>query len=157
MGDRCYSQVFCRKSDEAKFEEIGYVADADVRFPIVDVAEEIPGTVGMVDDQANYGNASGLEDLAKNGIPFLAMNGSGGDYGDGLTVSDGKEFADVAALQDSIYPAATIDPNGFVEPSELERANTYWRIYRSAIKALSESPPTAEPAPAQEANHVDRS
>ena len=133
MGERCYSTLVCAERDKDVFEKMGYRLEESKALSAG--AEEIPGAVVMVDEQANYGHYDEL--TALTGIPFLVCGSSClGAYGDHLIVSDGKEWHHSEALHESNYPAVRVEYGGMIRGSELDDARKYWTVYSMAVAAI---------------------
>lgn len=133
MGERCYSTLVCAERDKGVFEKMGYRLQESKALSAD--GDEIPGTVVMVDDQANYGHYDELTEL--KGIPFLVCGGScPGAYGDHLIVSNGKEWHHSEALHESNYPAVRVEPGGVIQGSEVGDARKYWTVYCAAVAAI---------------------
>ena len=67
MGDRCYMELTCRKTDKTRFEEIGFTAQVE--------SYEFPNCLEMVDYEANYAHA---EDMPKDLVYFGSHEGGDG-------------------------------------------------------------------------------
>jgi hypothetical protein len=134
MGERCYSTLVCAGRDKDIFEKMGYRLEESKALSAD--GKDIPGAVVMVDDQANYEHYDKLTGLT--GIPFL-VSGSAcpGAYGDHLIVSDGKEWHHSEALHESNFPAVRVEFGGLIRDSEVDDARNYWRVYATAVAALS--------------------
>ena len=61
MGDRAYTQVLCRAKDVALFEELGF-GEEEYWMGLPE------GVLFLVDQEANYGHASSLRELAARGL-----------------------------------------------------------------------------------------
>jgi hypothetical protein len=83
MGDLCYMSVTCRRSDQARFEKLGFGIEYgdDDNSPVIT----------LIDEEANYAH----NDKMPADIPFTAFNGAGCDYGEAKLVCDGKETVEV--------------------------------------------------------------
>jgi hypothetical protein len=75
MGDRCYTEVYCRKDDQERFEDLGFGAD-DWEM---EEYEDKP-YIQLYDSQCNYGGYNPLHELADEGIPFHGSHSEGGEY-----------------------------------------------------------------------------
>ena len=67
MGDRCYMELTCRKTDKTRFEEIGFTTQGE--------SYEFPNCLEMVDYAANYAHA---EDMPKDLVYFGSHEGGDG-------------------------------------------------------------------------------
>jgi len=133
MGDRCYSTLVCAERDKDIFEKMGCRLEESKALSAD--GKEIPGSVVMVDEHANYGHDDEL--TALTGIPFLAYGGScPGAYGDHLIVSDGKDWHYSEALHESNYPAVGVEVGGVIRDSEVNDARKYWTVYLTAVTAI---------------------
>ncbi|MCX6896788.1 MAG: hypothetical protein NTZ16_15115 [Verrucomicrobia bacterium] len=131
MGDRCYMSVTCRREDQARFEELGFVLEVEP------TSESL--VIEMVDEEANYAHA----DQMPTDIPYTAAHGGGSNYGAGNIACDGKEFAEVAATNDGFvvdWDYRKMKPR----PQSLTRIRHYLSVDKKAraiIKTLRQQEP----------------
>lgn len=126
MSDRTYSYVRCRPSDAHHFENLGY-----------ELQTGGGGVVELFNADANYGNSTELDAVARTGVVFYAWHGAGGNYGPCVQASDGQQFADVEGDGD-LHPVVRVLRNGRIERQRLMEAREYWRVHERARKALGE-------------------
>lgn len=133
MADRCRSTVLCSAADHHVFEKLGY--RLDVAQALNSDGDEIPGAIGMVDDQAAEGHYAEL--TALKDVPFVVSNTARpGVFGDHLIASDGCEWAYAEALSESNYPAVRVNRDGSIFKDEVATARSYWRVYQNAIEFI---------------------
>ena len=129
MGDRAYAQVLCSAKDVALFEELGFVEE--------EYWMGLPERVlFLVDQEANYGHASSLRELAERGYVFIAQHDAGGEYDAARLVSDGKTFSEVDAMVHEPRPCVAVNANGFVDKKQLQAVRKYWRAIARAKQKL---------------------
>ncbi len=137
MGDRCYVRVTFRESDEPKINKIlGY---GESPFDERDI--DRPGVLFGVAFEANYGWSAELTELAKTGIPFIAFNDAGGEYGPGLTASIDGEVAEVDASPEGDIVVRFSRETGEVGPGSLTYAKGYFAIEKRVEAALDAAAP----------------
>jgi hypothetical protein len=110
MGDRCYMSVTCRRSDQARFEELGFVLEF----------EQSPEglVIEMVDQEANYAHSAGT------------------NYGGGKIACDGRKYAAVAASQDGFvveWDYKKMKP----KPSSVLTIRQYLAVHQRAEQILT--------------------
>ena len=129
MGDRAYAQVICGAKDLSVFEELGFGEE--------EYWKGLPeGVSFLVDQEANYGNASSLRELAERGYVFIAQHDAGGEYDAARLVSDGKAFSEVDAMVHEPRPCVAVNANGFVDKKQLQAVRKYWRAVLRAKQKL---------------------
>jgi hypothetical protein len=125
VSDCCWISVTCRKEHRTVFEGMGFHVEE----------ERDDGTVYMIDEQANYANDSDLRALAGRGIPFLAENGPGGEYGDGRYACDGQRVVQVDCIQGA-GPAVEVGEDGEPDADQLHAVHDYHAVLAAAKKAV---------------------
>ena len=129
MGDRAYAEVICGAKDLAVFEELGFGEE--------EYWKGLPeGVSFLVDQEANYGNASSLRELDEKGYVFIAQHDAGGDYDAARLVSDGRTFSEVDAMVHEPRPCVAVNANGFVDKKQLQAVRKYWRTVSRAKQKL---------------------
>ena len=129
MGDRAYAQIICSADHVAVFEELGFVEE--------EYWTELPkGVSFLVDQEANYGHASALRDLAEKGYVFIAQHDAGGEYDAARLVSDGKTFHEVDAMVHEPRPCVPVNPDGTLDRKQLRAARRYWQAVARAKQKL---------------------
>lgn len=129
MGDRAYAHVLCHTAALAVFEELGFGEE--------EYGRALPeGTSFLVDSEANYGNASGLRDLAAKGHVFIAQHDAGGDYDACRIASDGKAYSEVDAMVHEQRPCVPINSDGSIDKKQLRAVRQYWRTVARAKQQL---------------------
>lgn len=88
MGDRCFMSVTCRRSDQKRFEDLGFLVawGEDQTAPVIE----------MIDEEANYAHY----DQMPTDIPYFGYWGAGDDYGPGYLACDGERYEEVPATTD---------------------------------------------------------
>jgi hypothetical protein len=113
----------------AVFEELGFVEEEYWR--------ELPKAVCfLVDQEANYGHASALRDLAEKGHVFIAQHDAGGEYDAARLVSDGKTFHEVDAMVHEARPCVPVNPDGTLDKKQLRAVRRYWQAVARAKQKL---------------------
>lgn len=79
MADRCSCTVWVRRQDVHAF-----IDHESTEFEETNVLAN--GLVQLEDNDVNFA----MDGQEPKGIPFILNHGSGGDYGPGVTVSDGE-------------------------------------------------------------------
>jgi hypothetical protein len=102
-------------------------------FPII--TDQTQRMRALEYDGANYGYMYELKELSKKGLVFVAQNGSGGTYGPGLTVSDGKQCLFVDISEDEVY-LVKVDDDGKVMPDDLKNLRKFIKVLKSVKKLL---------------------
>ena len=111
------------RCDQERCEKTGYEAnDSDVN---------VPGTVYMTEEHADYGC---LQALCDEGVPFLAYNRSN----DQAVACDGKEMAEANALCENVWPVVVMLDEGSFVQEHIDAAKNYWRVLALASDALAE-------------------
>ena len=129
MGDRAYAQVLCSAKDVALFEELGF-GEEEYWMGLPE------GVLFLVDQEANYGHASSLRELAERGYVFIAQHDAGGEYDAARLVSDGQTFSEVDAMVHEPRPCVAVNANGFVDKKQLKAVRKYWRAIARAKQRL---------------------
>ena len=122
MSDRCYVEATCRKEDAGRFEEIGFKANDKGR---------IPGTVVLVDYEADYGHC---DDLPRD-IPYLGWHGPGANYGPQAFACDGKHYVEAETMNDGSL-AVCVSDRGKLDKRMLKWAQEYQACLKRAKEAL---------------------
>jgi hypothetical protein len=126
MGDQCWVGVTCRSADRASFEEVGFVVERG----------NDDGSVFLTNDSANYAADSGLRELGRRGIVFLASHGPGTEYRDGAYASDGQRFVHVDCLAGGL-PAVEVDATGYPDADQLRAVRQYLAVAYTARKIVA--------------------
>lgn len=114
MGDRAYAQLICSANDVAVFEELGFGEEQYWRG--------LPeGVSFLVDQEANNGHSSSLQELAARGYVFIAQHDAGAEYDAARLVSDGKAFFEVHAMVHEARPCVAVTPAGLSTRSNFRR------------------------------------
>jgi hypothetical protein len=141
MGDRCWLQVSCRKSDLKKITEqfggVSYGLPEDPEdHPFSEIIDDEKTWMTGQIDEINYGGLTDLEELAEAGIPFTGSSGTGGGYGPAVMACDGKTFFHMGASWDG-YPFVEIGPNGELIPKGvMQRIREYYLILDRAKRII---------------------
>lgn len=129
MGDRAYMEVVCRREDAGFFEDLGFCEQ--------DWRNDLPPDVAfLVDEEANYGHATEIRQLATQGVPFCAWHDEGGDYHAAVAASDGKRYCSVETLRGDGRPVVPVEPDGTVSCEPLRDAGEYYTIESAARRVL---------------------
>lgn len=137
MGDRCYVRVTFRESDEAKINEV--IGAGESPFNERDI--DRPGVLFGIAFEANYGWSSELSELAKAGVPFIAFNDAGGEYGPGLTAAIDGDIAEVDASPEGEIVVRFNRETGEPGPGSLTYAKAYLAIEQRVEEALDAAAP----------------
>jgi len=128
MSDRCYVDLTCRTEDASRFEGLG--------FKVSDKGS-IPGTVVMVDYEADYGHSDELP----RAIPYCGWHGAGANYGPQAFACDGKEYAEAETMHDGSL-AICISRKGRLDKRMLKWAREYQALLKQVKEALKKKGPT---------------
>lgn len=128
MGDRCYTELTCRKCD--------YEATLHDWLP---ESEEIePGVVQAWCSEANGGLLEEREAWVEAGIPFYGEHAPClGAYEGAIFASDGKVHSDTFGVAGQ--PVARMNRNLDYEAVDHEEARRYWRVLARAAKLIHTS------------------
>ena len=129
MGDRCRMEVTCREKDRKVFEDLGFSDE------YVDDPDNGDGTVTLMDFEANYAHCNDLVRLQDEGIPFVAFNDAGGDYGPGRTACDGKRLVEGPANENNDL-VAIVGEEGRPSQDDLENVKKYLEVEKAAYRAM---------------------
>lgn len=132
MGDRCYMSVTCRREDKARFEELGFVLEAESS------SESL--VIELADQESNYAHA----DQMPANIPYYGIFGAGSCYGAGNIACDGKEYAEVETGHDGGFVVDWDYRKQKPQSKSLKRIRHYISVdkkARSIIKALRQKEP----------------
>lgn len=125
MGERCYTEVICRKSD--------YDATLHENLPEYQVLE--PGVVEAWNSDANGGLLDEREAWAKAGIPFYGEHAPCvGAYDGAVFASDGVVHVDTLGVDEQ--PVARMGRNLEYEPADDEEARRYWNVRERAEQLI---------------------
>ena len=122
MSDRCYAEVTCRKEDAGRFEELGFKVNDQGR---------IPGTVVLLDYEADYGHC---DDLPKD-IPYCGWHGPGDNYGPQAFACDRKQYVEAETMNDGSL-AVCVSDKGRLDRRMLRWARKYQECLKRAREAL---------------------
>ncbi len=130
MGDRCSVEVLCNKNDAKRFEGIGFVQ--------VHWAKHSDSIAHMFAEETDYGAATDLQVLAKQGTVFIGASGPGDEYSAAVFASDGKRLMSVKSLTGIMesQPAADIDSNGNADPEMMTAIKRYYTTLKAAKAKL---------------------
>lgn len=131
MGDRCYLQITCRKSDQERFSDLLDAHESTDADP----------TVRMSVDEANYGymTMDGDSGELPNDVPYIGFHGAGGNYGQGKFACDGTTFRYVECTDYGYAIAFDGDGNPDVEALAAVREYlAFEKRVRAMLKAPSE-------------------
>jgi len=132
MGDRCWVDLKCRKSDLTKISQHIWGEDD----PFEDIYDETEQWIQGLILEVNYGAWTELSELASEGVPFIVQTGPGGDYGPGSQVSDGVTCAEVEASHNG-YPVLEMGAEGVPKfDKEAGRIRNYYEILERAEKII---------------------
>ena len=127
MGDRTWVCITVALKDEATLLEV-------MRFKPEEKEhlnpEERDGLLTVTFDEINWGGYDELRQLAKRKISFMAHNGSGSSYGEGLSVGYRGKLVEVECLE--AEPACIIGPN--LKPNAVALKNI--KRYYSLVKKV---------------------
>jgi hypothetical protein len=111
MGDRCYLQIEVHKDDRDKLVEfIGEDPDME------DDHAQHDHLVVLTYEEANYGCGSQLAEASDAGLRFIARNGAGCEYPEGIVASHRGETEECASIDGR--PAVTLDDQMIPEVGE---------------------------------------
>ena len=120
MGDTCEMNLTCRKEDEGRFLELGFVNEGSAR-----------GIFFMSDGEANFAHDSRMP---KN-IPYFGNSGEGEQYGPSRFACDGKEWAEITVTFDN-DPCVRVNERGKPLCCDLRLVERYLKVLARARKAL---------------------
>jgi len=125
MGDRCYTEVICRKSDyEAALHD--WLSESD---------EIELGVVQAWCSEANGGLLEEREAWTEAGIPFYGEHAAClGAYEGAVFASDGKVHADTLGVAGQ--PVARMNKNLEYETVDDEEARRYWNVLTRAEQLI---------------------
>ena len=125
MGDRCYMEVYCRRCDVARFEDLGFVDEGD----------EGEG-VRMVDEEANFAHSGHMP----TDIPWHGHSSDGADYGAASYACDGQQLHEVPEGHGNTGLVFTWDEktNGPLE-ADVQRVRAYIAVLAKASALLLEA------------------
>ena len=133
MGDRTFCRIEVAPDNEAqKAVLVDYGFDNDFGDHEGEFA----------DSEANYGGLETIDELKALALPFVGSHDEGGDYSATVFAFDGKDFAQVASVDQ--LPSVTVSESGAL--GGLDDATEYWRIFKAA-KAVIDAAVTAGIAP----------
>lgn len=127
MGDRCYVSLICREQDVPRFEALGFERDT---------WNDCASGVRMEGDEMNGAATDDLEELAQDGIPFTGSHGKGDEYGESVFASANGESIWMTEIGCGL-PAVNVNPDGTIDPFELENARTYHRLNVEATHLMA--------------------
>lgn len=129
MGDRAYMEVVCRREDAGRFEDLGFCEQEwGTDFP--------EGVVFLVDEEANYGHDSAMQELSASGIAFCARHDEGGDYHAAVIASDGSRCCSVESPFGDGRPHVAVNPDGNVDAVAMKAAAEYYAVESAARRVL---------------------
>lgn len=134
MGDRCYVQITCRKSDAHLFYDLGFVSawgDCDV-----------PNCVDLEDTERHPPT-----DDDEWPAPFVGWHGEGGEYGGFAFAFDGHRFLDLPITHDGDLFVRFDEAKGEPVADDIEECRVF-SAFRTQVKALLEVPVPEPPQPA---------
>lgn len=129
MGDRCYLEITFRKEDKKKVIE--YLGEFE------DEVDHDNNTVTGIMYEANYGLYEDRGTLARAGIAFYGMHGSGGDYPEAVFASYSGEYVDTHSIDG--YPVARVHEEG-INREEVAEAESYHKIMKKVQTYFSMKP-----------------
>jgi hypothetical protein len=137
MGDRCDFRMRCRPQDvDAIAEQLGAMADE---------AEGEPGECWIYDDQANYGHADAIEQLATvRGATFYGYHGAGCEYGPMVFAAHGGKLAHIESDWSGDSPVVHVGQDGEPAAWMLAEAREYFAILARAVEVLDAADRLAE-------------
>lgn len=143
MGDRCWLQFSCRKSDLKKVtEQFGGVSihpgDPE-EHPFSEIIDDEKTWLTGEIDEINYGGIDDLEKLAEAEIPFTGSSGAGGGYGPAVFACAGKKLFLMGASWDG-YPYVEIGPNGEHIPKGVDQLIREYYLVLDEAKKIVEAP-----------------
>ncbi|GMU20585.1 MAG: hypothetical protein AMXMBFR13_06820 [Phycisphaerae bacterium] len=125
MGDRCYTEIVCRKSD--------YDATLHEYLPESEPLE--PGVVQAWNCEANGGLLEERQAWAEAGIPFYGEHAPCvGAYEGAIFASDGKVHVDTLGVAGQ--PVARMNRNLEYEMVDDEEARRYWNVFARAEQLI---------------------
>ena len=124
MGDRCYMQLTCRRTDQSVFEEIGFGRESDFDDP------NFPDCVEMIDLEANYAHAS---DLPTN-VVYMGTHDAGYEYGPEAFACDGETYLEQASDSEGGF-VVWFDESGDPDPQSLAQVKTFI-THRNKVAAM---------------------
>lgn len=144
MGDRCWLQFSCRKSDLKKVtEQFGGVSihpgDPE-EHPFSEIIDDEKTWLTGEIDEINYGGIDDLEKLAEAEIPFTGSSGAGGGYGPAVFACAGKKLFLMGASWDG-YPYVEIGPDGEHIPKGVDQLIREYYLVLDEAKKIVEAPP----------------
>lgn len=142
MSDRCYTKTTFRKSDANKMAKaLGESRDA--KWWDSDESDD-PKLIVATCSEANYGLCSELDKAAELGVPFLHEWGTGGGYGPGVSVCDGKRKMDQdVTFSGELYVG--VSGEGLPVQKQVEATRKFIRLKRRTEKILGIEEPGESP------------
>lgn len=150
MGDRCYLRMRIHPDDYVKAKQVLEDATA-TKWPATfeDVKLDTPttgdfwaneltierGVLIIEEYEANYAWHSYCEELAHQGVRFVAWNGAGGDYGPGYQWSDDEVLLEFPT-NDEASPIAVLTPEGLIPAGNKEPIRLALRSLKKAEDVL---------------------
>lgn len=136
MGDRCYMQIFCRREDRHKFDDLftGHDGSPDGQ----------PGVIMLSEMEANYAYGVGAlrsDDSGElpNDVPYYGGHGEGCEFGAGEFACDGQEFRYVTSGRNCYE--IRFDKEGNPNQDDIEEVRQFV-LFKKKVEAM-----LAEPAP----------
>lgn len=123
MGDRSWVCITVAvKDQEALFKAFNFdLADKDHLSH-----EEENGLLTVTFDEMSWGGYDNMKELAKEKVNFMAQNGAGGSYGEGLTVCHRGKLVEVPCLD--AEPACFINRNGSPRSGSIGIIRRYYSL-----------------------------
>ena len=119
MGDRTFCRIEVAPDNEA---QKAVLVDCGFDNDFGDHEGE------FADSEANYGGLETIDELKALALPFVGSHDEGGDYSATVFAFDGKDFSQVASVDQ--LPSVTVSESGAL--GGLDDATEYWRIYKAA-------------------------
>lgn len=137
MGDRTWVTIKFKKTDLEKFNEALIGKTWGDNMPWWDDFYDEGSTVFTQVHEANYGWYDVFQDLASEGLTFLANNGAGDEYGHGTQVCFKGNLIDLNANNEN-YPVIEVSPDGITDSEKLETIKEYWKLEKLINKYFEE-------------------
>jgi hypothetical protein len=129
MGDRAYMEVVCRREDAGRFEDLGFCEQ--------EWRADLPNSVAfLVDEEANYGHNSAIQELSAKGVVFCARHDEGGDYHAVVIASDGPHLCQAESPFGDGRPCIAVLPDGSLDGEAMQAAKEYYAAEAAARRAL---------------------
>lgn len=129
MGDRTWAHIYYMEKDEPEFGEVLF-GDRDGNDQYwEDAGEVVPGVLGKILDEINYGGYDEWEELAHKKVVFYGTHGPGGCYPEFSFASDGSGRLQYLMTEEGT-PIVHIDESLKPGENDIENVREYYEALR---------------------------